>query len=428
MQATSSLPSTVSEATPPAPKVVVTMPAYKAERTLERTVAEIPPGAADKLILVDDASPDNTAAIARGLGIDVYVHPRNRGYGGNQKTCYTMALRDGADIVVMLHPDYQYEPRAVPLLVAPIVVGHADMTFGSRFNGLGNPRDGGMPIYRYAGNRLTTVLENFMLGSHFTEMHSGMRAYTRECLLSLPFLRYSDSFVFDSQLLLDAISSGLRVVEVPIPTRYTKESSSIAVGRSLQYIAGSLVYCARQSLLRGRQGRRSPAANPGRFTRRATGSRLLRERYRTELTRLALCEWMLGQLGGYLVRGRRLLAAGAERELLLETAVRSGWSVTRPGEQADSVIVIDGLEPPVARLEQLRALRAAVDDEGLLAVAAASIDSSPEALDTVLSEAGFRIVEWTRLPPPPGELGLPSLSAYRVGDPCLVIARPCGSA
>ena len=234
------------------------MPAYRAEQTLAKTVADIPREIADLLILVDDASPDNTAVLARELGIDVYVHSENRGYGGNQKTCYTEAVRNGADVVVLLHPDYQYEPKAVPLLIAPILAGDADMTFGSRFAGLGDPLGGGMPLYRFVGNRVTTVLENLMLGSRFTETHSGLRAYTRRCLLSLPYLRYSDDFVFDSQLLVDAVTSGQRVVEVPIPTRYTKESSSIAIGRSLRYIGGSLGYCARQ---RGRpRSPRSPLA------------------------------------------------------------------------------------------------------------------------------------------------------------------------
>jgi glycosyltransferase involved in cell wall biosynthesis len=206
-------------------KVVITMPAYRAEDTLEKTVADIPAGVADLLILVDDASPDNTAELARDLGIRVYVHAENRGYGGNQTTCYSRALEEGADVVVLLHPDYQYDPKAVPLLIAPIIGGYADMTFGSRFAGLSDPRGGGMPMYRYLGNRLTTTLENLMLGSRFTEMHSGLRAYTRECLLSLPFRRYSDDFSFDSQLLVDAVTAGQRVVEVPIPTRYTQESS-----------------------------------------------------------------------------------------------------------------------------------------------------------------------------------------------------------
>lgn len=244
------------------PRVVITLPAYRAERTLEQTVAEIPPGVADRIILVDDASPDNTAQVARELGIEVHVHRQNLGYGGNQKTCYIEALASGADVVVLLHPDYQYEPKAVPLLIAPILAGDADMTFGSRFAGLGDPIGGGMPVYRYVGNRLTTIAENLMLGSRFSELHSGLRAYTRRCLLSLPILGYSDDFLFDSQLLIDAVTTGQRVVEVPIPTRYTKESSSIAVDRSLEYIAGTLGYCARSALMRGRRGRRVRLAGP----------------------------------------------------------------------------------------------------------------------------------------------------------------------
>jgi glycosyltransferase involved in cell wall biosynthesis len=238
------------------PKVVITMPAYRAAGTLRQTVAAIPNGAADELILVDDASTDDTAAVARELGIHVVVHDQNRGYGGNQKTCYATALERGAEIVVMLHPDYQYEPSAVPLLLAPILSGYADMTFGSRFAGLSDPRDGGMPLYRYVGNRLTSAVENLILGSRFTELHSGMRAYTRRCLSSLPFQDYSDDFLFDSQLLIDAVTLGLSVVEVPIPTRYTRESSSISVGASLSYIVGSLAYCARQVAKRGRKRRR----------------------------------------------------------------------------------------------------------------------------------------------------------------------------
>jgi 2-polyprenyl-3-methyl-5-hydroxy-6-metoxy-1,4-benzoquinol methylase len=241
-------------------KVVITMPAYRAEETLAKTVADIPAGVADELIVVDDASPDRTAEVARELGIRVYVHDQNRGYGGNQKTCYVRALQEGAEIIVLLHPDYQYDPKAVPLLIAPILAGYADMTFGSRFAGQSDPRAGGMPLYRYLGNRVTTVTENLMLGSRFTEMHSGLRAYTRRCLLSLPFLRYGDDFSFDSQLLVDAATAGVRIVEVPIPTRYTRESSSISIGRSLRYVAQSVTYCARQTAVRGRRGHRSPVA------------------------------------------------------------------------------------------------------------------------------------------------------------------------
>lgn len=241
-------------------KTIITMPAYRAEDTLAKTVADIPPGVADELILVDDASPDNTVQVARDLGIRVYVHAENRGYGGNQKTCYAHALRDGADIVVLLHPDYQYDPKAVPLLIAPILAGHADMTFGSRFAAAGDPLAGGMPLYRYVGNRLTTTIENLLLGSRFTEMHSGLRAYTRRCLLTLPFLRYSDDFVFDSHLLVDAITSGQRIVEVPILTRYTKQSSSISVLRSLEYVSRSISHAARRAAARGRRGDRWPVS------------------------------------------------------------------------------------------------------------------------------------------------------------------------
>lgn len=256
------------------PKVTIALPAYQAETTLAKTVADIPDGVADQLILVDDASTDGTVSVSRGLGIATYVHERNRGYGGNQKTCYLRALERDTEIVVLLHPDYQYDPAAVPLLIAPILSGDADMTFGSRFAGLGDPLAGGMPLYRYVGNRMTTVAENLLLGSRFTELHSGMRAYSRRCLLRLPFLGYSDDFAFDSELLVDAVTAGLRVVEVPIPTRYTLESSSISVRRSLSYVASSLGACAQVAAARGRRGRRWPVAAPQRRPKPAGGPRV----------------------------------------------------------------------------------------------------------------------------------------------------------
>ncbi len=258
-------------------RVVITLPAYRAEGTLEKTFADIPAGLAHEVILVDDASPDGTVTVARDLGIRVVVHHENRGYGGNQKTCYKEALEAGADIVVMLHPDYQYDPKAVPLLIAPILAGDADMTFGSRFAGLGDPMGGGMPRYRFIGNRITTHLENLMLGSRFTDMHSGLRAYTRHCLESLPFLGYSEGFVFDTQLLVDAVTGGQRVVEVPIPTRYTKESSSISVVRSLRYVLSSLVYTARRCARRGRRGGRNPVTLGGSERGRILGTGPARE-------------------------------------------------------------------------------------------------------------------------------------------------------
>lgn len=263
------------------PKVIITLPAYHAADTLARTVEDIPIQFADELILVDDASIDTTVDVARSLGgISVYVHPENRGYGGNQKTCYTKALDHGADIVVLLHPDYQYDPKAVPLLVAPILGGYADMTFGSRFAGMSDPRSGGMPRYRYWGNRITTSVENALLGCHFSEMHSGLRAYTRRMLLSVPFLNFTDDFAFDSQMMVEAITSGLRVIEVPIPTRYTKESSSISVLRSLKYVGESVRRAGAASMRKGRKGRRSPAVRsqppPSRLPRGSDGSSVQR--------------------------------------------------------------------------------------------------------------------------------------------------------
>lgn len=222
-------------------RIVVAMPAYRAARTLEKTVNALPANAADALLLVDDASPDDTVAVANRLGLQVRVHPKNLGYGGNQKTCYDEALRLGADIVVLLHPDFQYDPRAVPALVAPILAGRADFTFGSRFAGGADPRLGGMPLYRYVGNKLTTTLMNVLLGTQFTETHSGFKAYSRRFLEEAPYRHYSDDFVFDTQILLEAVAGAFAIEEVPIPTRYTMESSSISVSRSLRYIWLTLV-------------------------------------------------------------------------------------------------------------------------------------------------------------------------------------------
>jgi hypothetical protein len=343
------------------------MPAYRAEHTLSKTVAEIPPGVADGLVLVDDASPDNTARLARELGIDVHVHPENRGYGANQKTCYTQALKRGADIIVLLHPDYQYEPRAVPLLIAPILAGHADMTFGSRFNGLSNPREGGMPMYRFVGNRVTTILENLMLGTRFTELHSGMRAYTRECLLSLPFLSYSQGFVFDSELLIDAITSRQRVVEVPIPTRYTAESSSIAVGRSMEYIGRSLAYCARKSAVRGRRGKRWPPAGRGRPL--APLDRLAQNRRRNRPWSAAeTLGHLAARLNGYAVPGARLRVSGPNDLAALPTP--PGWKRAADSELADALVLASS-GSGAAISQELRTLSPGVVREGLLALVGA---------------------------------------------------------
>jgi glycosyltransferase involved in cell wall biosynthesis len=216
--------------------IIVTMPAYHAEQTLEKTYREIPAGLADMVLVVDDASHDRTVEVAHNLGLTVFVHPANLGYGGNQKTCYDEALRAGASVVVLLHPDYQYDPKTLTALVEPLVAGRADFTFGSRFAGGADPRRGGMPLYRYLGNRLTTAIENHVLGTHFAELHSGLKAYTREFLEHTDYHAYSDDFVFDSQMVIEAVLRGSRIEEVPIPTRYTAESSSISIKRSLRYI------------------------------------------------------------------------------------------------------------------------------------------------------------------------------------------------
>lgn len=217
-------------------RIIVTMPAYHAEQTLEKTYRDIPPELGAEVLVVDDASKDGTAEVARRLGLKVFVHPANRGYGGNQKTCYDEALRAGASVVVLLHPDYQYDPKTLTALVEPLVAGRADFTFGSRFANGADPRTGGMPLYRYVGNQLTTWVENRALGTHFAELHSGLKAYTSDFLRSLDYHAYSDDFVFDSQMIIDAVLSGKRIEEVAIPTRYTKESSSISISRSLRYI------------------------------------------------------------------------------------------------------------------------------------------------------------------------------------------------
>lgn len=242
-------------------RVFVTMPAFRAERTLERTLRDLPALLQENVILVDDASPDGTAETAVSLGIEVVQHTENRGYGGNQKTCYTTALDHHADIVVMLHPDYQYDPKAVPLLIAPLLSGDADMTFGSRFAGLSDPVGGGMPAYRYIGNRITTIIQNVLFGTRFSELHSGMRAYTAQFLRSVPFSSFKDGFEFDSQMLAAAISGGHRVIEVPIPTRYTQESSSIAVGASMRYVTHAIITAAKTRLAKGgRRARRRSSA------------------------------------------------------------------------------------------------------------------------------------------------------------------------
>lgn len=215
---------------------------------MAKTLYEIPQGLADEILLVDDASPDKTVEVAKKLNLKVKVHSSNRGYGGNQKTCYDWALKNGGEIIVLLHPDYQYDPKTLPALIKPLEENQADFVFGSRFRERGNPLKGGMPLYRYLGNRLTTFLENLILSTSFSELHSGLRAYKKEFLESIDYQSFSDNFVFDSQMLVDAVLCGFKIKEVPIPTRYQEDSSSVSIKESLRYITQTLLFLLAKKL------------------------------------------------------------------------------------------------------------------------------------------------------------------------------------
>jgi len=210
------------------------MPAYNAERTLERTLHDIPPGIADDVILVDDASKDGTVALAKRLGLHVLVHEKNLGYGANQKSCYESALSRGADIVVMVHPDHQYDPKVIPALVEPLVKGECDAVFGSRMLG-GRPIQGGMPKWKYLGNILLTAIENATFLIYLTEYHSGFRAYGRRYLTAVNLGANSNGFVFDTEIIAQGMAKGLTIREIPIETRYFDEASQIAFWPSVRY-------------------------------------------------------------------------------------------------------------------------------------------------------------------------------------------------
>ncbi|MEO5692833.1 MAG: glycosyltransferase family 2 protein [Usitatibacter sp.] len=215
------------------------MPAYRASRTLRATHEAIPHDIVDMVILTDDASDDGTAEMSRELGIVTIVHDKNQGYGGNQKTCYAAALDAGADIVVMLHPDYQYEPRLVTAMASMVASGVYDMVLASRILG-GTAREGGMPAWKYVANRALTFFENLALGSKLSEFHTGFRGYSRSAILNLPLLANSDDFVFDNQLLAQAVARKLRIGEISCPTSYHADSSSIGFRRSVRYGLGVL--------------------------------------------------------------------------------------------------------------------------------------------------------------------------------------------
>lgn len=222
-------------------KIIVVMPAYNAAETIENTYRDIPKGSIDEIIVVDDGSKDNTVAVARKLGFTVIVHPKNRGYGGNQKTCYSQALKHGADIIVMIHPDYQYDSSLVDELIRPIQRGRFDIMFGSRIRTRKEVLAGGMPYIKYILNRIVSLIENIILGVNFTEHFSGFRAYSRRVLETLPITNFSDDFVFDQQLMISAIAYGFRIAEYPVPVRYFSKASSIQFLPGVKFLLQTFV-------------------------------------------------------------------------------------------------------------------------------------------------------------------------------------------
>jgi len=226
------------------PKVVVVMPAYNAAKTLHMTYAELPRDVVDLVIVVDDGSSDETVRIARDLGLELFVHNRNYGYGANQKTCYREAMKAGAGVIVMVHPDYQYDPTLLPQVIQPILDGRADVVLGSRLLG-GHPMSQGMPWWKYVSNRFLTALENRVFGLRLAEYHTGYRAYRREVLESVNFEMDSDNFIFDQEIMAQVVEAGFRISEVPVPTRYFAEASSASFLASTRYGLGILWLVAR---------------------------------------------------------------------------------------------------------------------------------------------------------------------------------------
>ncbi len=225
-------------------KTIIVLPAYNAAATLRKTVESLPPGTFDELLLVDDCSSDGTYELALELGLSAVRHPRNRGYGGNQKTCYSLALERGADIVVMLHPDYQYDPQVIPFMTGIIEDGICDVVLGNRIRTRAEALAGGMPVYKYLANRALTVLENLSAGQNLGEWHSGLRAYSRAALEKVNWAENSDGFAFDSQYLFQAAFKGLRLGDIPVPAKYFSEASSIAFAGGVRYGLETLLAAA----------------------------------------------------------------------------------------------------------------------------------------------------------------------------------------
>lgn len=226
------------------------MPAYNAEKTLEKTYKDLPKGVVDEVIVVDDCSFDRTVEIAKKIGLKTVVHQKNTGYGGNQKTCYAEALKDGADVVVMLHPDYQYDSTLTGDLVKPIVEGRYDLMFGSRIRTRSEVLKGGMPKQKYYINRLFCIFENLILGVNFTEHFSGYRAYSRKVLQTLPVNNFSDDFAFDQELMASAIAKGFQVGEIPVPVRYFSEASSIQFIKGSKFLLSTILVLAKFTLFK----------------------------------------------------------------------------------------------------------------------------------------------------------------------------------
>lgn len=216
-------------------KVIVVMPAYNAELTLEKTFQDIPKGAVDEVMLTDDCSSDKTVEIAKNLGLTILFHNKNMGYGASQKTCYDAALKRGADAVVMIHPDYQYDSRLIPYALGFLNTGVCDVIIGSRIRTRHEALEGGMPLYKYLSNRFLTLIENIVLGQNLGDFHSGFRAYTKEVLQTIPYKNNSNNFVFDTEFLVQTVYFGFRIGDIPIPTRYFKEASSINLTSSIKY-------------------------------------------------------------------------------------------------------------------------------------------------------------------------------------------------